>query len=189
MDNRPIKRARQFFRRHYLALVIRLMMGCLGGCLGFAAARYTILNAGIIGASMEPTLYDGEYTAGIRVHEWTGLGRGDIINFHPSFKDDDTLYVKRIIGLPGETVILDEGKIYIDGSEIPLAEPYLSGEWTAYTGPYEFHVPEGEYLVLGDNRNESYDSREWKYPYVNRAFIVAKSYFAYRPFTRMRYLY
>lgn len=185
MNESPFRRAWLIFRRRYLIFLI----GFLSGCLGYAAARYTVLNANIIGSSMEPALYDGECTAGIRVHDWMDIGRGDIISFHPPFEEDGTLYVKRIIGLPGETVIIKDGKIYIDGSDTPLSEPYLSDGWTVHAGPYEFHVPEGEYLVLGDNRNESYDSRDWKYPYVNRVFITAKSYYVYRPLNRIRYLY
>lgn len=119
MNESPFRRAWLIFRRRYLIFFI----GFLSGCLGYAAARYTVLNANIIGSSMEPALYDGECTAGIRVHDWMNIGRGDIISFHPPFEEDGTLYVKRIIGLPGETVIIKDGKIYIDGSDTPFQNP------------------------------------------------------------------
>ena len=91
--------------------------------------------------------------------------RGDVVIFHYP-DDEEELYVKRVIGLPGEEVRIDDGKIYIDGSETPLEEDYLKEEWTVATGPYLFEVPDDCYLVLGDNRNDSWDARYWDNKYV-----------------------
>jgi len=95
--------------------------------------------------------------------------------------DEEELYVKRVIGLPGEEVRIDDGKIYIDGSETPLEEDYLKEEWTVATGPYLFEVPDDCYLVLGDNRNDSWDARYWDNKYVSIDKILGKGEVIYWP--------
>lgn len=94
--------------------------------------------------------------------------RGDIINFIAP--DSREQYVKRIIGLPNETIWIRNGIIYIN--DIPLNENYTIPFIEEDCGPYI--VPENEYFVLGDNRENSYDSRYWKYKYVNTEDILGK---------------
>lgn len=106
--------------------------------------------------------------------------RGDVVIFHYP-DDEEELYVKRVIGLPGEEVRIDDGKIYIDGSETPLEEDYLKEEWTVATGPYLFEVPDDCYLVLGDNRNDSWDARYWDNKYVSIDKILGKGEVIYWP--------
>ncbi len=163
------------------------VMGLLIGTLGYLIMCRAMLHSVIIGTSMEPTLINDEQTYGIRVSGLIRLKRGDIVSFYPTVDSNGHLYVKRIIGLPGETVVVDDGKVYIDGEL--LDEPYLDEEWTDYNGPFKFEVPAGHYLVLGDNRNGSYDSRLWENPYVPYASIEAKTYFAYRPGNGLKCLY
>lgn len=104
--------------------------------------------------------------------------RGDIIFF--AFPDDESkTYVKRIIGLPGDTVVIEDGKVYINGSDRPLDEPYLKEKMKGSYGPYV--VPEGHYFVLGDNRNISVDSRAWVNTFVSDDQIYAKAWLRYRP--------
>ena len=106
------------------------------------------------------------------------------------FPDDETQkYVKRVIGLPGEKVTIEDAKIYINDSETPLKEDYLKETWTEATGPFEFEVPKDSYLVLGDNRNDSYDARYWDHTYVSKDKIIGKAYFIYYPFQRLGSLY
>ncbi len=98
------------------------------------------------------------------------------------FPDDETQkYVKRVIGLPGEKVTIEDAKIYINDSETPLKEDYLKETWTEATGPFEFEVPKDSYLVLGDNRNDSYDARYWDHTYVSKDKIIGKAYFHILP--------
>ena len=107
--------------------------------------------------------------------------RGDIIIF--KYPDDETqLYVKRVIGLSGETVTIREGEIYVDDELLPLAEPYLKENWTVATGDYVFEVPKDSYLVLGDNRNDSWDARYWTNTYVHRDKILGEAVVVYWPF-------
>ena len=102
--------------------------------------------------------------------------RGDIVIF--KYPDDESVdYLKRIIGLPGETVEIISGKVYINGEL--LDEPYLSEEPTGDYGPYQ--VPEDSYFMLGDNRAVSKDSRYWHNTYVKKDKIIAKAFVMYWP--------
>lgn len=146
--------------------------------------NFIIINAKVPTGSMENTIMPGDNLLGFRLAYLTEEPkRGDIIFFY--FPDDETQkYVKRIIGLPGETVTILDGKIYINDSTEPLDEPYLKEEWTRGTGPYVFEIPEDSYLCLGDNRNRSADAREWNNPYVTKEKIIGKALFTYFPFDR-----
>ena len=84
-----------------------------------------------------------------------------------------------MIGLPGETVEIRDGKVYIDDSDTPLDEPYVKGVPTGDYGPYV--VPDGCYFMMGDNRGDSLDSRFWNNTYVKENKIIAKALFRYFP--------
>ena len=157
--------------------------------LALTLKNYVIINATVPTGSMEHTIEPGDDLFGLRLtYRFSEVQRGDIIIFR--FPDDETQkYVKRVIGLPGETVTVNDGKIYIDDSETPLEEPYLKDEWVQATGPFEFEIPEDSYLVMGDNRNDSYDARYWENTYVTRDEIIGKAYMIYYPFSRFGSLY
>lgn len=146
--------------------------------------NFVIINATVPTGSMENTILPGDDLLGFRLaYLFSEPERGDIIIF--KFPDDESQkFIKRIIGLPGELVQITDGKIYIDGSEEPLEEDYLKEEWVVSTGPYEFVVPEGCYFVMGDNRNNSKDSRYWEQPFVTEDEIIGKAEFIYFPFNR-----
>ncbi|PZV25490.1 MAG: signal peptidase I [Snowella sp.] len=114
--------------------------------------------------------------------------RQDVIVFHPSEKlkeldpNPADYYTKRIIGLPGETVTIQGGIVYINGT--PLVEDYL-----AENPDYEFKspvIPADQYFVLGDNRNDSFDSHIWGM--LPRKNIYGKAYKIYWPLQRVRSL-
>lgn len=157
--------------------------------LALALKSYVIINATVPTGSMEHTIEPGDDLFGLRLtYYFSEVKRGDIIIFQ--FPDDETQkYVKRVIGLPGETVTIDDGKIYIDDSETPLEEPYLKDKWVQGTGPFKFEVPEDGYFVMGDNRNDSFDARYWDNTYVTSDEIIGKAYFIYYPFSRFGSLY
>ncbi len=147
----------------------------------FLIKNYLIINADVPTGSMENTIMPGDRLIGNRLaYLREDPQRGDVIIFHYP-DDEEELYVKRIIGLPGEEVRIEEGKIYIDGSDTPLEESYLKEEWTVETGPFLFEVPEDCYLVLGDNRNDSWDARYWVNTYVARQKILGKGELIYWP--------
>lgn len=158
--------------------------------LGFTVAmifilkNYIIINASVPTGSMENTIMPGDNLLGYRLAYLTEEPeRGDVIFFY--FPDDESQkYVKRIIGLPGESVYIIDGEIYIDDAVQPLKESYLKEEWLVGVGPYEFQVPEDSYLVLGDNRNSSQDARYWMNSYVTKDKIIGKAIFTYFPFSR-----
>ncbi len=143
---------------------------------------YVIINADVPTGSMENTIMPGDRLIGNRLAYLVGEPeRGDIVIFRYPDNEED-LYVKRVIGLPGETIVIEDGKIYVNDSEEPLDESYLKEEWTVATGPYRFEVPEGCYLVLGDNRNDSWDARYWKNTYVSKDKILGQALLVYWPF-------
>lgn len=143
--------------------------------------NYVIINADIPTGSMENTIMPGNRLIGSRLsYLKDGPERGDIVIFrYPD--NEEELYVKRVIGLPGETVDVRDGHIYIGGSEVPITEDYLKEEWTVATGDYHFQVPEDSYLMLGDNRNDSWDARYWNNTYVQREKILGKAVVIYWP--------
>lgn len=108
---------------------------------------------------MEPTISSGDTVCYFESDEFK---REDIIIFE--YPDaEDRLMIKRIIGLPGETIEIIDGVVYIDGKE--LQEEYLKEEPMGNYGPYQ--VPEDSYFVLGDNRNNSNDTRFWTDKFVD----------------------
>lgn len=148
--------------------------------IAFIVDSFIIANAVVPTGSMETTIPAGSRIMGFRLHYYFAEPeRGDIVIF--KYPDDEKIdYLKRIIGLPGETVEIISGRVYIDGAL--LEEPYLSEEPTGDFGPYE--VPEGCYFMLGDNRAVSKDARYWENTYVSGDKIIAKAFFMYYPSLR-----
>lgn len=150
-------------------------------CIALFLNSCIIANSVVPTGSMENTIPSKSRIMGLRLtYKFSEPERGDIAIF-PFPDDESVFYVKRIIGLPGETVEIREGHIYIDGSETPLEEPYLKEEWTDYNDGYTFEIPEDSYLMLGDNRNYSRDARFWNNSYVTKDKLTAKVYFEYFP--------
>lgn len=145
--------------------------------------NYVLINAVIPSASMEDTIMTGDRIFGSRLsYEFGEPQRGDIAIF--KFPDDESqLYIKRVIGLPGDKVQIIDGKVYINDSETPLDEPYLPETPEGDYGPY--YVPEDSYFMLGDNRNWSKDSRFWQNTYVKKEKVLAKAIFRYYPFNKI----
>lgn len=141
--------------------------------------NFLLINARVPSESMEETIMTGDRFFGNRLaYLFENPERYDIVVF--KYPDDERqLFVKRVIGLPGETVEIKEGKVYINGSEKPLDDSFIPETPTGDYGPYV--VPEGSYFMLGDNRNHSGDSRFWKQPYVEKNKIVGKAILRYFP--------
>ena len=124
--------------------------------------RYFLVQPFIVkGVSMEPNFEDGQY---LIIDELTFRfrepERGEIVVFHPPSSDEKQFYIKRVIGLPGETVEVNDGKVTIYNQDNPngftLTEEYLD-EYT--TGRDKETLGENEYYLMGDNRDASFDSR------------------------------
>ncbi|HTL90585.1 MAG TPA: signal peptidase I [Leptolyngbya sp.] len=153
----------------FLALGIRTFV---------AEARY------IPSGSMEPTLQINDRLIIDKLsYDFTNPQRGDVIVFNPTqtlqqqnFHD---AFIKRVIGLPGETIQVKGGQVWVNGS--PLKEQYIEAQPNYQWGPVT--VPANAYLVLGDNRNNSYDSHYWGF--VPRKDIIGKAIVRYYPFNRV----
>ena len=141
--------------------------------------NFLIINAKIPSPSMEDTIMTGDRIFGNRLaYVFGDPQRFDIVIFR--YPDDESqLFIKRIIGLPGETVEIIDGKVYIDGSEAPLDDSFTPETPTGNYGPYT--VPENCYFMLGDNRNNSKDSRFWQNTFVERDAILGKAVLKYFP--------
>ena len=141
--------------------------------------NFLLINARVPSESMENTIMTGDRFFGNRLaYLFDDPERFDIVVF--KYPDDESqLFVKRVIGLPGETVEIKDGKVYINGSQTPLDDSFTPETPTGDYGPYV--VPEGSYFMLGDNRNHSGDSRFWKQPYVEKEKLVGKAIFRYFP--------
>lgn len=127
--------------------------------------------------SMETTIPVGSQVITTRVFNKDNVNRGDIIVFDS--EELDVVLVKRCIGLPGDTVVLDgTGDVYINGEL--LDEPYVSS-YSGYEG--EFTVPDDCYFFLGDNRGGSLDARYWNEPYINKDCVKGKARFVVFPFS------
>ncbi len=135
------------------------------------------------GPSMEPTLYTDERMAvTIFSYYFNSPQRGDVVV--TKYPEDKRNFVKRVIGLPGETLKIENGKVYIDGVE--LDEPYIN---EAIFNDYgDITIAEGKYMVMGDNRNNSRDSRFINVGPLDEELIVGKAQYVVWPFNEMRRL-
>jgi signal peptidase I len=136
----------------------------------------------VYGSCMEPNLYTGERLLGNKlVYHLHGVHRGDIVVFRPPHKPD-TPFIKRVIGLPGEVLAIHDNQVYING--VRLREPYLRFAWHD-DRPAE-RIPPGMLFVMGDNRDNSSDSRSWgELPLRN---VEAKAWLRYWPLNRAKVL-
>lgn len=148
--------------------------------IAYILTTFIIANSRIPSASMENTIMTNDRVIGSRLtYYFREPQRGDIVIF--PFPDDESIYyVKRIIGLPGETVDVRDGHVYIDNSEVPLEEPYIK-EPMIPEKPLHYQVPADSYFMMGDNRNYSSDSRRWNNTFVSRDKIIANVLFRYFP--------
>ena len=143
-----------------------------------AEARY------IPSGSMLPTLQINDRLIIDKLsYDFSNPKRGDIVVFNPTktleAENYHEAFIKRVIGLPGDKVEVKNGKVYVNN--IPLKENYLEAPPSYQWGSVV--VPQNSYLVLGDNRNNSYDSHYWGF--VPRQNIIGKAMFRFWPLNRL----
>lgn len=141
------------------------------------------------GNSMFPTFNDGEYLMTDKItYRQRNPKKGDVVVFKAPINEDFD-FIKRVLGEPGDRVKIEGGSVWVNG--IKLSEPYLPPEYTTRSGRYmregeEILVPEGTWIVIGDNRGHSSDSREWgPVPLAN---FVGKGFFRYWPPNKMGWI-
>jgi len=142
--------------------------------------NFVIVNAAVPTGSMENNIMPNDRLVAFRLsYLFSEPQRYDVVIF-PFPDDESTLFVKRIIGLPGETIEIVNGKVFVDGTEHePLKDDFIKEEMYGNFGPYV--VPEGQYFMLGDNRNFSKDSRFWEHKFVEKKKILGKVVLKYYP--------
>ena len=157
--------------------------------------KFALKKVSMIGSSMEPTLYNGQ---DVIVNRTSFLvltpKRGAIIAFYPESEDDgdvsvqkdstqkdSTIVIRRIVGLPGEKVLIKDGVIYINGS--PLKEEYEFDEITSWgRANEEITLEQDEYFVLSDKRSDVDDSRSASFTSVRKKNIIGKVLLTLNPF-------
>jgi signal peptidase I len=140
----------------------------------------------VIGNSMYPTYKDGEYLMANKiVYKFSEPKRGDVIIFKYSETQD---FIKRVIGLPGDQVMLKDGNIYVNGNKLDEsgyldASVYTNGGEYLHEGE-TITVPDGKYFVCGDNRQHSSDARS--FGPIEKSSIKGKAWIVYFPFNNFR---
>jgi len=143
------------------------------------------------GSSMVPNYTDGEYLLTDKLtYQFSEPKRGDVVVFKAPASEpcaeNECEYIKRIIGIPGDTVKVEEQKVYLNGNL--LDQKFLPADFVTDPGEFcqegiEVMVPQGEYLVFGDNRSHSRDGRE--FGPIKKDLIVGRAFFKYWPTTSM----
>ena len=146
--------------------------------------RYFLFQPFIVsGASMEPNFSSGDYLIVDEIsYRFEGPKRGDVVIFNAGFIPNygNERFIKRVVGLPGETINIKDGKVDItkDGQTFALDENYLPGD-VKTLGDVNLELEVEQYFVLGDNRAYSYDSRMWGA--LPRDYIIGKAFFRVFP--------
>ena len=170
------------FRRGGVAILDALEPVVLAFAIFMMVYLFLFQPHKVDGRSMYPNLHDREYLLTDKISYRRGTPqRGDVIVFHapPPFNSD---FIKRVIGKPGEAIMVKEGRVYLNGEQ--LNEVYLPGNYSTSEKSFlregvPYKIPEGYYMVFGDNRDFSSDSREWG-PIAEKS-IVGKAWLRYWP--------
>ncbi len=154
-----------------------LVGGAVAVFLAFVLVFSVGMRTSVIGDSMEPALHNGQEILMNRIlYRISKPKRGDVVVFLPNGSQNSHLYVKRVVGLPGETVQIREGNVYIDG--LLLEESELFDKMIdPGIAQNEVLLASDEYFVLGDNRNSSEDSRSGNIGAVAKDNIIGKAWF------------
>jgi len=153
--------------------------------LAFAIAIFIVIfvvqPVKVEGTSMQPRLVDQERIFVNRfIYRFKDIRRGDVVVFwYP--RDRSKSFIKRIMGVPGDTVEIRRGTVYVNGTRV--YEPYLDPAFRDEKSFQTVVVPTGQYFVLGDHRNSSNDSRSWGF--VAQQLIYGKAIFSYWPVSRV----
>ncbi len=150
--------------------------------------------------SMSPTIANGEYILIDKLTtRWDGYDYGEVVVFEPpgdsGLAVDGIPFIKRIIGLPGDTVTLENGRVFVtqpDGNPVRIEEPYVATDADGRTAPTlcrngacttTWEIGEGEYFVMGDNRSQSQDSRA--FGPITDDLILGRAWLRYFPLDRV----
>ncbi len=178
----------QILRRIYLILIDLIETFVIAGAIFVVVYAFLFRPFQVNGESMYPNYHNGEYILtnliSLRVAK---LSRGEVIVFQaPNDKEKD--FIKRIIGLPGDKIMVKDGSVYLNDEKLDESS-YLAPSVKTYGGAFlpdgqNIEVASDNYFVLGDNRSASSDSREWGF--VPHEKMIGKSFFVYWPVSSAR---
>jgi len=185
------------FRRRKKRINVTALQGALvwigEAVLAFGAACILVYFFGTalsnVGQSMEPTIYSGDKVLiNSLAYKLKSPDYGDLVVFKPNGNENDHYHIKRVVGLPGDTVTVESGRVFIDGEllEEEILTEAMTDPGIAETG---VKLSEDEYFVLGDNRNNSEDSRSADMGNVKREDILGKAWFIVTPGERFGWLH
>ena len=166
------------FMRWVFEIVVTLVLAAMIGIMLFQTVTMQE-------SSMEPTIAVGDrFFINRVVYKFSSPKRGDLIVFRTNASDDAALHIRRVIGLPGETIQISGGRILIDGEAYKEGKdfPMISNPGLASGS---ITLESGEYFVLGDNRNNSEDSRYADIGMVKKRYIAGKIWFTCAPFEKL----
>lgn len=156
--------------------------------IAFTFVYFVGLRTGVVGQSMTETLSSGDEILINRfIYKVTDPKRNDIIAFLPNGNEKSHYYVRRVIAVPGDTVRIDNGSVYVNGvlaeeetDTAPIEDAGLAAE--------EITLADNEFFVLGDNRNNSEDSRYANIGNIKKEYIVGKAWFKIHPWSELGFL-
>ncbi len=166
------------FMRWVFEIVVTLVLAAMVGIMLFQTVTMQE-------SSMEPTIAVGDrFFINRVVYKFSSPKRGDLIVFRTNASDDAALHIRRVIGLPGETIQISGGRILIDGEAYKEGKdfPMISNPGLASSS---ITLESGEYFVLGDNRNNSEDSRYADVGMIKKRYIAGKIWFTCAPFEKL----
>lgn len=188
MQNETMTLTKEDKKKEILKEIISTILYFLGVLLAaFLIVKFVVQRTEVEGQSMEPTLYNGENLMVDKVtYRFREPKRFEVIVLQPFDNDPSTLYIKRVIALPGETIqILEDGSIMIN--DVKLEESYGKEVIKANTrerAKDKITLGEDEYFVLGDNRNDSGDSRSKAVGNVKKSQIIGKAWIRIWPLSK-----
>ena len=169
------------FMRWVFEIVVTLVLAAMVGIMLFQTVTMQE-------SSMEPTIAVGDrFFINRVVYKFSSPKRGDLIVFRTNASDDAALHIRRVIGLPGETIQISGGRILIDGEAYKEGKdfPMISNPGLASSS---ITLESGQYFVLGDNRNNSEDSRYADIGMVKKRYIAGKIWFTCAPFEKLGFM-
>lgn len=153
--------------------------------VAFVLVYFIGLRTSVVGQSMAPTLDSGDEILVNRfAYKVTQPKVDDIIVFLPNGNEKSHYYIKRVVAVPGDTVQIKKGVLYVNGKQVEESKEYDSME-DAGLAEEEITVGEDEYFVLGDNRNNSEDSRYANIGNVKKDYIIGKAWCIISPFGKL----
>lgn len=173
-NRKPPKKINGNHIRELVSWLFWIAISCI---LAFVIMYVFGLRTNVIGNSMEPELYSGQQILIDRMSlNISSPKRGDVLAFQPNGNEKSHYYVKRVVGLPGETVQIKDGYIYVDGN-ILIEDGYYDKIDDPGILENEITLKEDEYILLGDNRNFSEDSRSGNIGIVKSSYFIGKVWF------------